>query len=78
MKLPSCFDENGIEETWEAFYKEYEIDIDAFRYAQSQFQDINKFLEKKIEYLRSAGTFVDEKSAKISYLFGLAYMVSKL
>lgn len=78
MKLPSCFDENEIEETWEAFYKEYEIDIDAFRYAQSQFQDINKFLEKKIEYLRATGTFVDEKSAKISYLFGLAYMVSKL
>lgn len=30
MKLPRCFNENQMEKTWEAFRKEYEIDVDAF------------------------------------------------
>jgi hypothetical protein len=78
MKLPDCFNENQIEKTWEAFNKEYEIDVDAFRYAQSEFQNINKILDKKIEYLKGVENFKDEKTAKISYLLGLAYMTSKL
>lgn len=47
MKLPECFNENQMEKTWEAFRKEYEIDVDAFRYAQSEFKDVNKILDKK-------------------------------
>lgn len=78
MKLPKCFNENQMEKTWQAFRKEYEIDVDAFRYAQSEFEDINKILDKKIEYLKSTDNFIDEKTAKFSYLLGLAYMVSKL
>ena len=78
MKLPKCFNENQIEKTWQAFRKEYEIDVDAFRYAQSEFKDVNKVLDKKIEYLKNTDNFIDEKTAKFSYLLGLAYMVSKL
>lgn len=78
MKLPKCFNENQIEKTWQAFRKEYEIDVDAFRYAQSEFEDANKILDKKIEYLKDTEGFKDEKTAKFSYLLGLAYMVSKL
>lgn len=78
MKLPKCFNENQMEKAWQAFRKEYEIDVDAFRYAQSEFEDINKVLDKKIEYLKSTDNFIDEKTAKFSYLLGLAYMVSKL
>lgn len=47
MKLPECFNENQMEKTWQAFRKEYEIDVDAFRYAQSEFKDANKVLDKK-------------------------------
>lgn len=78
MKLPECFNEKHIEKTWEAFSKEYEIDVDAFRYAQSEFQDVNKTLDKKVEYLKDTEGFKDEKTAKISYLLGLAYMISNL
>lgn len=78
MKLPKCFNENQMEKAWQAFRKEYEIDVDAFRYAQSEFEDINKVLDKKIEYLKSTDNFIDEKTAKFSYLLGLAYMISKL
>lgn len=78
MKLPKCFNENQMEKTWQAFRKEYEIDVDAFRYAQSEFEDANKILDKKIEYLKDTEGFKDEKTAKFSYLLGLAYMVSKL
>ena len=78
MKLPECFNENQMEKTWQAFRKEYEIDVDAFRYAQSEFEDINKILDKKIEYLKNTDNFIDEKTAKFSYLLGLAYMISKL
>lgn len=78
MKLPKCFNENQMEKTWQAFRKEYEIDVDAFRYAQSEFEDANKILDKKIEYLKDTEGFKDEKTAKFSYLLGLAYMISKL
>ena len=78
MKLPKCFNENQIEKTWEVFNKEYKIDIDAFRYAQSEFEDINKILDKKVEYLKNTDNFIDDKTAKISYLLGLAYMIYKL
>lgn len=67
-----------MEKTWQAFRKEYEIDVDAFRYAQSEFKDANKVLDKKIEYLKDTEGFKDEKTVKISYLLGLAYMISKL
>ena len=78
MKLPECFNESQMEKTWEAFRKEYEIDVDAFRYAQSEFEDVNKILDKKIEYLKDTEGFKDDKTAKISYLLGLAYMIYKL
>ena len=45
MKLPKCFNENQMEKTWEG--KEYEIDVDAFRYAQSEFKDANRVLDKE-------------------------------
>ena len=78
MKLPKCFNENQMEKTCEPFKKEYKIDVDAFRYAQSEFEDMNKILDKKVEYLKDTEGFKDEKTAKFSYLLGLAYMVSKL
>ena len=78
MKLPKCFNENQIEKAWEAFNEEYKIDVDAFRYAQTEFEDMNKILDKKVEYLKDTEGFKDEKTAKFSYLLGLAYMVSKL
>ena len=78
MKLPECFNENPMDKIWEAFSKEYEIDVDAFRYAQSEFKDVNKVLDKKVEYLKSTDNFIDDKTAKISYLLGLTYMIYKL
>ena len=78
MKLPRCFNESQMEKTWAAFRTEYEIDVDAFRYAQSEFKDANKVLDKKVEYLKSTDNFIDDKTAKISYLLGLAYMIYKL
>ena len=59
MKLPECFNENQMEKTWQAFRKEYEIDVDAFRYAQSEFKDANKVLDKKIEYLKNTDNFIN-------------------
>lgn len=32
MKLPKCFNENQMEKAWQAFRKEYEIDVDATAY----------------------------------------------
>ena len=78
MKLPKCFNENQIEKTWEAFNEEYKIDVNAFRYAQTEFEDANRVLDKKVEYLKSTDNFIDDKTAKISYLLGLAYMIYKL
>ena len=63
MKLPKCFNENQIEKAWEAFNEEYKIDVDAFRYAQSEFKDANKVLDKKVEYLKSTDNFIDDKTA---------------
>ena len=40
--------------------------------------DVNKVLDKKIEYLKNTDNFIDDKTAKFSYLLGLAYMISKL
>lgn len=47
MKLPECFNENQMEKTWQAFRKEYEIDVDTFRYANLSLKMQIKFLIKK-------------------------------
>ena len=33
---------------------------------------------REVEYLKSTDNFIDDKTAKISYLLGLAYMIYKL
>lgn len=57
-----------MEKTWQAFRKEYEIDVDAFRYAQSEFKDANKALDKKIEYLKGTDNFIDDKKLQSSHI----------
>ena len=47
MKLPRCFNESQMEKTWEAFRKEYEIDVDALDMLNLSLKMQIKFLIKK-------------------------------
>lgn len=74
MKLPEIFNsEKEMEEVWADFKKEYEIDIDSFRYGESKFDSKN--FDEIVKYI---GGNKSRKEIIISYLLGQLYIANKL
>lgn len=74
MKLPEIFNsEKEMEEVWADFKKEYEIDIDSFRYGESKF--VSKNFDEIVKYI---GGNKSRKEIIISYLLGQLYIANKL